>query len=347
MNLIVPHVDVVKAALSASAIQALTLIFENSSGAPPSTPRDRFRADHTELMHVLDALESDGLFLKRDVSQKNYRVTGFALPLIGAPRAVRLLECMNSAYAYMQEYYKEHLRDPLITRKLVEMVSGNEKDVLEALCYMQDINGWWSGLPADFPFSQDGALTVNEQVLVTKTFGELLASVYEWNYVNPKRKAKTSVRDWLAGGASGHSLGIFNDVSSSEYPEWYEQLDDAKKALLGEIDIGLRNDQSALPMMGLRALLESVMIDRVGDCGGFDRKLSRFQESGFVTPQHADSIRKVLDAGHAAMHRTYFPNADDLRTCVEVIKHLMHGVYVLHPKVQVLAANVPPRPGAK
>lgn len=109
----------------------------------------------------------------------------------------------------------------------------------------------------------------------------------------------------------------------------------------------MRNDLSALPMMGLRALLESVMIERIGDNGTFGAQLEKFVMNGFVTSQHADSIRIVLGAGHAAMHRTYFPSPDDLLTCAEVVKHLLHGLYVFHPKVQVLAANVPPRPSSK
>jgi Domain of unknown function (DUF4145) len=347
MTLLVPHVDVVKVALGESTVQALTLIFEKSSGEPPSTPSARFRADHPELMNVLDKLGWDGFFLKRDDSNARYRVSGFALPLIASPRAARLLECMNTAYVYMQGYYDEHLREPLLTRKLVEVVGGKENDVLEALCYMQDIDGWHSGLPSDFPFAQDNAFIVNEQVLVCKTFGELLARVYEWSYVNPKHKAKNTISDWMPVGARGQSPGFFNETGSTEYPSWYEQLDDTKKTLLGEIDIGMRNDLSALPMMGLRAFLESVMIERIGDVRGFEAKLEKFVTNGFVTSQHADSIRKVLDAGSASMHRTYFPNADDLQTCAEVVKHLLHELYVLHPKVQTLAANVPPRPSSK
>jgi len=347
MSLLVPHVDVVKAALGESVIQALMLVFTNSSGMPPSTHSARFRADHPELMNVLDTLGWDRFFLKRDDSNSSYRISGFALPLIDSPRAAQLLEYMNSAYVYMQVYYKEHLREPLLTRKLVEVVGGNEKDVLEALCYMQDIDGWHSGLPHKFPLAENSTFTVNEQVLVCKSFGDLLARVYEWNYVNPKHKVENSISDWITVGARGQSPGFFNEAGSTEYPTWYEQLDDKKKTLLGEIDIGMRSDLSALPMMGLRALLESLMIERVGDAGGFEAKLIRFQESGFVTLQHAGSIRKVLDAGHASMHRTYFPNADDLRTCAEIVKHLLHGLYVLHPKVQSLAANVPQRQGLK
>ena len=108
MTLLVPHVDIVKAELGESTIQALTLIFESSSGMPPSVPSARFRADNPELMNVLDKLGWDRFWLKRDDSNSSYRVSGFALPLVGLAHADQLLECMNSAYVYMQDYYKEH-----------------------------------------------------------------------------------------------------------------------------------------------------------------------------------------------------------------------------------------------
>lgn len=346
MALVVPHVDIVKASLGETTIQVLSIIFANSSGVPPSTPLTRFRADHPELMDELNKLGWSGFFLKRDEVKDKYRISGYALPLIDSSDAVQLLECMRAAYEFMQAYYKEHLREPLLTQNLINSVGQNRELVLSAFCYMQDIDGWWSSLSNEFPISVDSTITVNEQILLYKSFGDFLARAYEWNYVNPKDKASA------AGGFSlqrvtGKSPSVFNDASASKYPKWYDKLDDKKKALLIEINFSIQNDLSALPMMGLRALLDSVMIEHVGDEGGFEEKLCRFEKNGYVTYQHANVLRKVLDAGHASMHRTYFPNVDDLGTCVDVVTHLLNGVYVLHPKVQDLAANTPPRPKSK
>lgn len=342
MHLLVPHIDEVKDSLGETAIQALSLVFDNSNGMPPSTPSARFRADHPELMDRLDRLAGEGLFLKRDNGHTSYRVSGFALPLIGSPHAAQLLECMSTAYEYLKIYYKEHLREPLSVRELIKFSGSNSELAQEVLCYMYDVDGWSAGSSHAFPTDSDSTVIINEQVLTYSSFGNLLARVYEWNYVNPKHKT-TATSNLFAQTSGGQSHGFLNGTNASNYPEWYEELDDKKKALLNEIDFSLHNDLSALPMMGLRALLESVMVERVGDSGGFEVKLKRFEENGYVTPLHADVIRKVLDAGHASMHRTYFPSVGDLDTCVDVVKHLLHGVYVLHPKVQGLAANTPPR----
>lgn len=345
MPLIVPHVEKVKAALGESAIRALSLIFEGSKDVPPGTPDARFRADHPELMDVLNTLGWSGVFLKQDHQKGTYRISGYALPLVDSPHSIQLLECMDAAYMHLQAYYKEHLREPLSTRALMNLVGKNDDLVLEAFCYMLDIDGWWSGLSNEFPLALNSTITVNEQVLVYKSFGDLLARVYEWHYVNPQDKSNP-IRDWVHPPVGENTPGLFDQASTSAYPEWFDKLDAKKKALLIEIDFNLRNDMSALPMMGMRALLDSTMVERVGDDGGFEGKLQRFTESGYVTVQHADILRKVLDAGHASMHRTYFPNSDDLSTCADVVKHLLHGIYILHPRVQNLAANTPPRPKA-
>lgn len=346
MPLIVPHVDIVKASLGDAAIQALSLVFSQSSGLAPGTHDARFRADHPTMMDVLDKLGLDGFFLKKDHAKSTYRVSGYALPLIDSPHATQLLECMSTAYEHLRVYYKEHLKEPLSARELINSSGPNRELALEALCYMYDIGGWSSGSSHEFPTDANSTVIVNEQVLVYNSFADLVARTYEWNYVNPKHKANAASNSFPQP-IEGEFPGFFNGASATQYPEWYDKLDDKMKALLSEIDISMRNDLSALPMMGLRALLESVMVERVSDEGGFETKLGLFEKNGYVTPQHADAIRKVLDAGHASMHRTYFPNTDDLKTCVEVVKHLLHGVYVLHPKVQNMAANTPPRPKLK
>lgn len=343
MATFVPHVDKVKAALGQPALQALSLIFQQSQSFPPGTNIDRFRADHTELIDVLNKLGWADTFLKQDHIRGTYRVSGYALPLIDSMHASELLTCMDSVYRKLQDYYKENLREPLRAEMFLALVDGNKNVAKEAFFYLRDIDGWWSSLSNEFPLDPNATVSLNEQLLVYKSFGDMLARVYEWNYVNPS-KSSGSPSNWLNQIARGKSPGLFGALSTSPIPEWFNELDDSKRALLIEIDFNLRNDQSALPMMGMRALLDSVMVDRLGDVGGFEAKLKKFAENGYVTKQHADILRKVLEAGNASMHRTYFPNSEDLITCGEVVKHLLHGIYILHPRAQKLAENTPPRP---
>jgi len=258
-----------------------------------------------------------------------------------------LLEYMDAAYMHIQGHYKAHLKEPLLSSALVDRLGVNINLALEALCYMKDINGWWSSLNGGFPVGENSSVTIDEQVLVHKTFVGLLARIYEWDYVKPEHKAKNSTNMFQSFGVSGKSPGFFNNSESTEYPAWFDLLEEKNKALLDEIDNAMRIKLLALPLMGLRALLDNVMTEKLGDVGNFKEKLKQFEKCGYVTAKQAVTIRNVLDAGHAAMHRTYFPNIDDLQTCVDVVKHLMQGLYELQPKSQVVAKNVPPRPNSK
>lgn len=95
--------------------------------------------------------------------------------------------------------------------------------------------------------------------------------------------------------------------------------------------------------MGLRTLLELVILDHIGDQGSFNKNLKAFQDAGFMTKQQADVIAYVIDAGSAAAHRAYFPNLTDLTTCIDAVRYLMQGVYVLKPQMDAVATNTPKR----
>ena len=68
--------------------------------------------------------------------------------------------------------------------------------------------------------------------------------------------------------------------------------------------------------MGIRALLEQVMIAKVGDIRGFNKKLDAFQEAGFISSLQRDAMRATLDVGDAAMHRAFKPTESESQTAL-------------------------------
>lgn len=90
--------------------------------------------------------------------------------------------------------------------------------------------------------------------------------------------------------------------------------------LLWEVYGATRNDLPRLAMMGIRALLEQVMIIKIGDKGTFSANLSAFYEAGYVSWVQFEAINRILDAGHAAMHRGYVPKEEHLNTALDVIE---------------------------
>lgn len=133
-------------------------------------------------------------------------------------------------------------------------------------------------------------------------------------------------------------------------PRWFRNLwfqlkheEQNVHSLLNEVYVALQNNQKALAAMGIRALLEHVMVAKCGDNGGFARNLEKFEKAGFVSQIQRQSLETILEAGHATIHRAFQPSKDDLITLVDIAESIVEGVYVHGPKVEKLKKRIPSR----
>ncbi|MBU2987344.1 DUF4145 domain-containing protein [Saccharophagus degradans] len=335
------HVETVKEAIGSQAVEALRKIFESRKGEPPSVPIQRFRADHEEWIEVLDILEGTYSLIERSSEYTDYLIRPYALPLIGTSEADEILNLMDKIYERFPEIYKQHLSQPMDVNTLCGSVSGSNNLINESLYYISESHGTYSGKTTGFPYKKNSTLCISESVLAKKSIGKVLSEYYEWHFVNPKSQVAT-LESFDYSTSENRSI-FFREKASAGKPDWYEFLGDTQKALILEIDCALSNRLEALPTIGLRTLLETIMVDKVGDIGNFAKKVKRFTEEGYVTPKMSEALSHVLDAGNASAHRAYFPSRDDLMTCVELVKHLMHGIYILTPRVENVADNTPKR----
>ncbi|EZP82038.1 hypothetical protein BV97_02061 [Novosphingobium resinovorum] len=80
--------------------------------------------------------------------------------------------------------------------------------------------------------------------------------------------------------------------------------------------------------MGIRALVERLMIEQVGDQGNFASTIKAFFEAGHVAPNQQAMFRDTLiEAGHAAMHRGFEPSADTVNTLLDIVEGIMNAIY--------------------
>lgn len=345
-----------KAALGDRAA-VLSDLFRRSVGFPPGVASARYRADHPEWIEALNRLESDQLFLARSRDGTQYHIRAYALPLLGESHAKQLLAAMDALFLEFREIYREKLSAPIKVSEIFELAKerlgiADPELVREALYYMRDSHGVWQGVSNDFPQGDESTINISENVLRQKNFRSQLAQVYEWHILNPKKAAQQQSASLVGapgkrqprrGKAITKKSSPFLGRSKAALPEWYEKLQDTQKALIRELDQAIKNGMAALPTMGLRTLLELVMRDHIVDRGTFTGNLAAFEEAGFITKRQADLIDNVIDAGNAAAHRAYFPNHSDLTTCVDAVRHLMEGVYILKPKIDSVVRNTPKR----
>lgn len=113
------------------------------------------------------------------------------------------------------------------------------------------------------------------------------------------------------------------------------------KNLLNEVYVGMQNDTRMIATMGVRALLEYVMIDTVSDCGTFAGNLAAFAQQGYISVKQRDILDAVLEAGHATIHRAYEPTDEDLSTCIDIAESVLQTIYVHPDKAAELARRIP------
>jgi Zn ribbon nucleic-acid-binding protein len=139
--------------------------------------------------------------------------------------------------------------------------------------------------------------------------------------------------DWLFGmGLSG--AGEFIVVW---LPEFIPRL-------LKEVYVALHGDCLSLAAMGVRALLETMVIDRIGDKGSFKNNLDAFQKQGYISEQQKVILEATLEVGHASIHRNYSPSREDLRHILDFTEDIIEIVYISQIKAGVLKRKIPSRP---
>lgn len=133
-------------------------------------------------------------------------------------------------------------------------------------------------------------------------------------------------------------------------PAWFNELwhelsseDEFVEQLLKEIYVALQHNLPSLAAMGVRSLLEKIMVSKTGDQGSFIQNIAEFERLGYVSRIQRERLEAILEAGHAAIHRTFKPRKNDVITLVDLTEHIVETVYLHESKVTDLKKRVPPR----
>jgi hypothetical protein len=113
---------------------------------------------------------------------------------------------------------------------------------------------------------------------------------------------------------------------------------------MSEVYTAVQNDSRRLAAMGIRAALESVMIEKVGDQRSFNANVDALQKAGYLSLRQALSLNSILEAGHAAIHRGWEPTNHDIVTLLDIAENIIEVVYLHEHRVRDLDKNVPKRP---
>ena len=90
----------------------------------------------------------------------------------------------------------------------------------------------------------------------------------------------------------------------------------------------MREPCDRLAVIGIRALLEQIMIEKVTDNRSFKANIDKFQEHGFISRMQREAIEPVIEAGHASTHRGFKASKADIHHLINVTENLIESIYI-------------------
>jgi hypothetical protein len=142
-------------------------------------------------------------------------------------------------------------------------------------------------------------------------------------------------------------IRFFPPPASRRKPDWLHKIPHELASVLNEVYNSLDADNRALPMMGARAVMDMVIVDKVGDVGGFAEKLKQLEVQGFISQKNRQVLDVALDAGSAAAHRGYAPKLAEVHSVMDIVENLLQSTYVLHKVAAEVKKSTPVRPASK
>lgn len=161
--------------------------------------------------------------------------------------------------------------------------------------------------------------------------------------------------EWFCGNLDdqGNNYPVFHyypPAISRPEPKWLHELDtildDEQEFihdLMKEIYSSLHNNSRRLATMGIRALIEHIMIKKSGDQGSFLKNIDSFAADGHISLSQEAILKTILEAGHATIHRSYSPSTEDLHTCMDIAESIVASIYIHPEKANKLKEKIPKR----
>ncbi|HEV2499569.1 MAG TPA: DUF4145 domain-containing protein [Terriglobia bacterium] len=139
-------------------------------------------------------------------------------------------------------------------------------------------------------------------------------------------------------------IKFFPPAVSRRSPTWLSRLPPKFRHLMKEVYEALHADSCMLAMMGVRTLIDMVIVKEVGDQGNFPKGVEALKERGLVSSKNAEFLATAIDAGSAAAHRGHRPDIRQVNTAMDITENLLQAVYALGSAAAELKKITPPRP---
>lgn len=300
-----------------------------------------YRANNETNLDLFDQLERDGYLRKEN---EKYWISLTALVQLHDENAELIIKRSETIFKTLKAYYKENQREQLKLKDLAERLGISIEDVRESLSYM--VEGSWWGSHSDFYSSQDAHIKPSESILRYEKFSDVINQLQGWQTQrlhDRHRQQEGVLQNFVLGKQAVRTPVMSVSTAKREKPVWFDKLSQEIQMLLDEVYLALSFNMQALPSMGLRTVIDMVCNDLIGDIGNFKKKLDELEGKGFVNGNERAILAIAIDVGSASAHRCHNPSKEDLNTLLDIVEHLLKGIYVLRPASTQLKKSTPKR----
>lgn len=123
-------------------------------------------------------------------------------------------------------------------------------------------------------------------------------------------------------------------------PEWTYLLPIKYVEILSEVYSAINEKAFRLALMGSRLLIETFILEKVGDVGSFNNKLDKLLTEGYISKRQKEFLDSALDAGNAASHRGYNPDEQIINDTMDIVENLLHSE-ILERKAKIINETTP------
>jgi hypothetical protein len=139
----------------------------------------------------------------------------------------------------------------------------------------------------------------------------------------------------MSGDSYIHKTDFYPPRLTRERPNWLKKINPHLKKLLEETYQALDSSLLCVASIGIRTVLDRMILDKVGDVGSFKNKLNALEEKRIVDAEEKEMLLAVIDAGSASVHRGFNPTKKIITQMTDIMEKVLYRIYI-EPKEKTL-----------
>ncbi|MGL1930610.1 MAG: DUF4145 domain-containing protein [Desulfotalea sp.] len=114
-------------------------------------------------------------------------------------------------------------------------------------------------------------------------------------------------------------------------PKWFDQLPEKYKSILSEVYFAIDHDLLFLASSGTRTAIDQLIVEKIGDIGGFKQKIKHLLQTGIIDQEQKILFEALIDAGSASAHRSYKPDDNNIEIMMDILEDIFQKL-IIEPK---------------